>query len=170
MHAGAGETLAPEQKHVRQPFSFSQRRESGSRSGVGGKKRVAHVGTDFESRRPDRRAEKCEQVVRLGAHRRNRVLDHARAQAAPAGMCDRHDARLRIAQQYRHAVGDHDRAHRFSAARVSSVGLGRVVDCIGAHDARAMHLLQPDGILGQVLAQRGAIRRHRVRVIVCAQA
>jgi hypothetical protein len=49
--------------------------------------------------------------------------------------------------------------------RNRSVGATARLCTFRCHDPRAMHLVQPQGLGGQALAQRGAIRRDGIAVV-----
>ena len=79
-------------------------------AGVLRQERVPDFGADFEGARSDRRAEPGDEFARLAVERRNRRLDDAGGEPAPARVRDA-DAIARAARQEdRQAVGDQHRA------------------------------------------------------------
>jgi hypothetical protein len=134
----------------------------------------AHLVADFVRRATDRRADPDNQPRRRHAQRRDRRLEHARGQAAPAGMRDRHRTAVVGTEQHRQAVGREHRKHDAGLRRHGRIGFGFRVDRrrLRFVHRNAVHLAQPARWRGQACMQhqRVAIRRDRVRLVAAARA
>src|SRR5581483_11743294 len=168
--AAARKPSARERGEVGQELAAAERRESVGGAGVAAGERLAHVAADLVRPRPDRGPEPCEHAACRHAHRGDRGLDDACAQAAPSGVRHGHDARRVVAKQHRHAVGDEHRAHFAGPRRHRGVGLDVVRGRVRAGHARSMHLFHPARLGREAGAQDGPVAFHAPGFVADARA
>src|SRR5258706_11362624 len=151
-NSGAREALSRNRVQVEQPMMRPHCDECSGGCCVAREERIAYLVADFIHARSDRRTEPCEHALRSHGHRLERRFDHARRQAAPAGVGKSDRLAGFTGEQHRHAVRGLDRAHGTRAAQDERVAFERRAASL--RKARvvhpdSVHLVQPQRLGGK---------------------